>query len=1038
MEYDLTNINIRPKSNFIKTVAENIFAEDIGEWDGVILKLEHSKIYEIEKSRLKLLGFPKFFDGYLKVNMSGTPNMTNCKFLFKFVYEDGKFMTGNSVFGSILKKSMNEIYCLTKEMFELIAAINLANKTDDEYDRWNVINIAKNSSDKIKFEGLPLNENIIMLERVNIEVKENNDGSLSLEPALDNVSFQTQQKYNNRFFQNDRDGLIITQQNKNGVERYIARKKILKAYRRVKNKNIISKENVDKFYENPGSFFFDGEENQDEIPLNISSYRIMGIDKPYVGYFGSVKLGLLSEVIKPNNDCQIDFQVIQNKLKNIVDGKTMDEVDEIGKKIKKAIKDNLSSISIDNCKFEKKEFENVLKAIEKYEPKSQWLKAKQLSNKGVIKILPNDEFEIEFIENNNIKRKSLNQINLKNNLQIESLNNIKYTPKSYQIEGINWLIDLYENKYPGGILADDMGLGKTYQIIAFLNYLFYDKKINGRILIVSPTILLENWKNEIHKFVINQSRFKVKILRGGDLGYRSTTKMVNDLSYNYFEPKLFLEVEGFPSIVITTYQTLANYQWSFVENENFEFECVIYDEAHYIKNPSAQISQAARAISSRIPFSVLLSGTPIENELRDLWALFDVFDPTHFGSWKNFKKEFVDDDDKNIDEKLRQKASSYIMRRLKKEYLNELPQKVDKTHNVLLESEDESEYLNIVNSDQLALSKLHKLKAFSIHKLLVSEFKNLQLNINDFEAFSKSKKLLEILNEIKQKEEKVIIFVINRLGQDILKFGLENYFEINIDVINGSNNDQASVKRKLDSFKSKNGFNIIILSTLAAGVGLTITEANHIIHYERWWNPSKEDQASDRVYRIGQEKEVSIHYVIGKLNNGKKSIDEAIHELIDNKRKTAGFLIPPKSLTSSEIASEIMPEKLSISQQLDMLDWESFEILIKRLYHKMGYSAELTPGSWQSENGADVIAYNSDNEKIAIQCKHSQNGNIQGKEAIYQLHTEAREYYKTDNLVAVTNTSFDQGARRLAIEHNIKIVQRDELVKNFQKYNLEF
>ncbi|MBD3794200.1 MAG: SWF/SNF helicase family protein, partial [Campylobacterales bacterium] len=164
-----------------------------------------------------------------------------------------------------------------------------------------------------------------------------------------------------------------------------------------------------------------------------------------------------------------------------------------------------------------------------------------------------------------------------------------------------------------------------------------------------------------------------------------------------------------------------------------------------------------------------------------------------------------------------------------------------------------------------------------------------------FESYSKAKKLLSLLNEIKAKQEKVIIFVINHIGQDMLRYGIEESFEINVDIINGSDNDQNSVKRKLDAFTKQNGFGVIILSPLAAGVGLTITEANHVVHYERWWNASKEDQASDRVYRIGQNKDVFIHYIIGKLPSGKKSIDEAIHELIAQKRETAGFLIPPKS-----------------------------------------------------------------------------------------------------------------------------------------------
>jgi HJR/Mrr/RecB family endonuclease len=189
------------------------------------------------------------------------------------------------------------------------------------------------------------------------------------------------------------------------------------------------------------------------------------------------------------------------------------------------------------------------------------------------------------------------------------------------------------------------------------------------------------------------------------------------------------------------------------------------------------------------------------------------------------------------------------------------------------------------------------------------------------------------------------------------------------------------------------------------------------------------------VYRIGQNKNVFIHHIIGKLPSGKKSIDEAIHELITQKRETAGFLIPPKSISENEMAKDLFDDEFSTAQQVDMLDWEAFEMLVKRLYEAMGYECELTPGSGQPEYGADIIAIKG-NEILAIQCKHSQNGAIKGKDAIYQLHAESRAYYKTDNLIAVTNTHFDQGAKDLAKQHAVSMIQRDKLVELLADYSI--
>lgn len=1030
------NITLEPSTPFLKTVAENLANEDAGIWDGNTLSMSHDDVYNIEPSRLGLLNIPHLFNGYMTVKMIGTPNMPSCRFQLQFANDQGKPFTGESCLGSILKISRNELYLLPKEMYDLAQQVLKANHSNDEFDRWQVINLAKNSSERVQFIGLPENETVVTLEQIDLDIVQNQDGSITIEPKLGDIPDTIRKNYDNRLNEDERDGLLITQTSLSGTTRYIAPKKILKAIKRVRTKHRIEKEDAQKFLSNPGAFLFEGEEAQDDLAINTTSYRIIGIGEPYVGYFGSIKLDSpIAQALLRDNDPVLEQQT-KEKINNAIDGKTAEELTSLQEDVKKAKEANIPSFESQGTEFFEPEYSLLEQTLNKVFRKSETNGGEPLPPKGVIRILPNDDIDIVVEELHSDGRKPLNNIAIHDNTLSPTFSNMKFEPKTYQIEGVNWLIDLHESGYLGGILADDMGLGKTYQVIAFLNHLFYHKQIEGRILIVAPTILIDNWANEIHKFVHNQSKFRVKILRGQDLGYRSEIRTSEEKSYNYFDPSRLLEVEGHPTVIITTYQTLSNYQFSFVEEEKFKFDCVIYDEAHTIKNPNAQISQAARAISSRVPFSVLLSGTPIENELRDLWALFDVFDPTHFGSWKTFKKEFVSSKEEGLDDKLRAKASNYILRRLKKDYLHELPPKEEKVRDVMLAPNDEEEYLEIVNSDQAALTRLHKLKSFSIHKMLANG-NNGSVERSVFESYSKAKELLNLLNEIKEKQEKVIIFVINRIGQDMLRYGIGEFFGINVDIINGSNNDQASVKRKLDVFTKQDGFGVIILSPLAAGVGLTITEANHVIHYERWWNASKEDQASDRVYRIGQNKNVFIHHIIGKLPSGKKSIDEAIHELITQKRETAGFLIPPKSISESEMAKGLFDDELSIAQQIDMLDWEAFEMLIKRLYEAMGYECELTPGAGQPEYGADIIAVQG-NEILAIQCKHSQNGAIKGKDAIYQLHAESRVYYKTHNLIAVTNTHFDQGARELAKKHSILLLQRDELAQMIEKHQITF
>ncbi|MEY4503852.1 MAG: hypothetical protein RL154_144, partial [Pseudomonadota bacterium] len=638
----------------------------------------------------------------------------------------------------------------------------------------------------------------------------------------------------------------------------------------------------------------------------------------------------------------------------------------------------------------------------------------------VLKILYNDDESISY---EYVTSKPLEQI-YTNSLERGFLfNNIASEPKLYQISGVNWLVDLYHNSFPGCLLADDMGLGKTYQLVVFFDYLL---KLNPekRILIVTPTILIDNWDKEIKRFVKNASNFKIKVLRGKDLSYRAN----QNSTINEFDVLKLLDVEQNPTIILTTYQTLTNYQVSFAKNSLWNFDCIVFDEAHNLKNPSSQQSQAARAIAGGIKFKALLTGTPIENELRDLWALFDIFDTSHFGTWKNFKKEFVDCKDDDLDSKLRNRASNYILRRLKTDNLPDLPNKIEKSRKVPLVS-DEQGYLSILHSSEQALTRMRKLKAFCLHKSLVEDFEKLD-DIN-LEHFAKTKELLKLLNEIKMQNEKVIIFVINRIVQDLLKHHLQNIFNLKISVINGGNNKSSYVENALANFKNHDGFSIIILSPIAAGVGLTITDANHVIHYERWWNASKEDQASDRAYRIGQKKDVFIYYLLAQVEN-KTSFDEALHELIAIKRKTAGFLIPAVNITESEIGKKIDVE-FSIEDKLDSLDGYSFEDLILKLYISRGYDCYKTP---KPEHGADIIAQKND-EKIAIQCKYSEKGKSKDKEAIWQLFSEA-DYYNPTLKLAITNCYFDTGAHNLASRHNIAIVERSLLIKDLIATNLVF
>mgnify|MGYP000739353035 CR=1 FL=1 len=250
--------------------------------------------------------------------------------------------------------------------------------------------------------------------------------------------------------------------------------------------------------------------------------------------------------------------------------------------------------------------------------------------------------------------------------------------------------------------------------------------------------------------------------------------------------------------------------------------------------------------------------------------------------------------------------------------------------------------------------------------------------------------------------------------------------KINIDIINGKNNNKDNVDSKLDQFEQLKGFGIMILSPLAAGVGLTITAANHVIHLERHWNPAKEDQASDRVYRIGAKKDVIIYHLIHNSENI-KTFDDGLNELIKNKKSlSSGTLIPTPTVRDKELVETFMGTT-TIEESWALLSPDEFEIKVMNIFEKDGYRCHRT-SNIPREYGTDIVAVKND-VKIAIQCKHTSKNHRQNHTALYQLISEAKDAYPDAIYIAATNNYFNDNARDLAKKQNVVLFEFPELVK---------
>ena len=637
---------------------------------------------------------------------------------------------------------------------------------------------------------------------------------------------------------------------------------------------------------------------------------------------------------------------------------------------------------------------------------------------------------------------------------------IKLLP--HQKLGVGLMAQLWQSGWHGILLADDMGLGKTLQTLTFLAGLKKScakyERIKQPMLIVAPTALITNWQEEYEKFLREKFFGEMIALHGYNLR-------------NFFtgEPtpngKSKLSLKNLPkdSLALTTYETLRDYQFSFAE---ISWSCIVADEAQKIKNPDAGITKALKAM--KYDFAICLSGTPVENSWIDLWSIMDFVQPAHLDDLKTFREKYLGKLTNNTEnihrlgETLKKSLRPLFLRRMKQGNLYGLPTKrifrcleqmplyQREIYSAVVEKYRNGGFSN-------PLEFLSKLREVSLHPDLdtMSEEKFFALDAN--EVISRSARLIKtfaILDEIKTRGEKVLIFVVSRKMQAILKHLIEEKFRTKIlPPINGTMNGAARQKF-IDEFKNSSDFNVLILSPEAAGVGFTITEANNVIHLGRTWNPAKENQATDRVYRIGQKKSVNVYLPLACDKNFRnKSFDENLDALLSYKRilsENVLFLTDDLSADVHTLTEEIAPsveEGISPSywtiEALDSVTGLAFEEIICDLYNAMkDFSAEITPGS--NDFGADVVVKSlTDNTGLLIQCKHSGNPDTSiNNKGVQEIFAAVAYYEKKYNgrkfqPIVVTNAkNFTNGAIKLAHDDGVKLITRRELEKMLCQYEI--
>ena len=423
------------------------------------------------------------------------------------------------------------------------------------------------------------------------------------------------------------------------------------------------------------------------------------------------------------------------------------------------------------------------------------------------------------------------------------------TLRDYQVSGFEFFKTLSDYQF-GGILADEMGLGKTIQTIAFL-LSNKDKKS----IVITPTALIYNWKNELEKFA---PTLKVGLLHAA----KSEREKILDNIDNY-------------DVILTTYTTYKN---DIDKYKNINFDYCIIDEAQNIKNPDAIITKAIKNVNAKVRFA--LTGTPIENNLMELWSIFDFIMPGYLYNKSKFKSIFVNND-KNIIE-LKNLIKPFILRRTKKEVITELPDKIEQKIIIDLQKEHKRAYKGYVNliTRKIKENNQDNITVFSYLTKLRQLCLSPELMVKNYQGKnSKLDVLINIIND--SSDEKILVFsqftkVLEVIGKRL------NEENILYSYLDGKTSAKDRVKL-VEEFNTNNN-KVFLISLKAGGTGLNLTSANIVVHFDPWWNPAIEDQASDRAHRIGQKNVVNVIKLIAKGTAEERVINlqETKKELIED------------------------------------------------------------------------------------------------------------------------------------------------------------
>lgn len=845
--------------------------------------LPYENIYLLDEDERILLGVPQPYDKAMRLVGTSMLNLSDFEYKVEFLtyVPDGELIVCERG-GNILVKG-REKYLLNEAQYALLNRVDAFNSTPEE-DKTTDYNLRCFAEIKALAEqaGCQLdsyleNENVYAPERIKIEIGRDDEG-FTVEPAVDieeNDKFQTyfdkmrkvQAQYPVQRENGERVRIVLNKEQKENLHH-------LKE-QCGKHK---SREKIQKLIEQPTEYFdpnaFDLSELYSDRVIEIGVYKPKFY--PFICPYKSCWIAGATVETPQNGTTKV---TINNE----------EELEKLKREIQSAKENKKGIVEYNNTQLDIEDAMFLAQTAEK-QLKDPSQPAKVESENG------NEARNVLIIEENAeelgfaVKERTIEKGD-KYTLFTDPFLQEGFSLKDHQKEGVAWLQHLYKSKASGCLMADDMGLGKTLQILYLIDWHSRKYANHKPYLIVAPITLLENRKNEYERFFM-QPRMKINILTSKDVTRKFDKSIVDKMQ------KM--------DIILTNYESLRISQLNFCA---VEFDVVALDEAQKIKSPGTLVTNAAKALKCN--FKIAMTGTPVENSLLDLWCIMDFCVPGLLGNAKAFAAQYQnplkkeDNDIVALGNEVHDKLGVYFMRRLKKDAAKDLPDKIELKEKVLMPPVQKEAYASVVNDytsgiqPNMLVTIMH-LREVSEHPYL---YDSTLLNHETDEIVETSARLqatIKFLDEIKKKEEKVIIFVERKETQKMLQKLCLKRYGIITKIINGDTPsivkrympNKQSRQSSIDEFQAVDGFNVIIMSPVAAGMGLNVTAANHVIHYSRHWNPAKENQATDRAYRIGQTKDVFVYYPMA-VRTDIKSFDETLDDLLSRKTSLATSTIFP-------------------------------------------------------------------------------------------------------------------------------------------------